>query len=85
MPKDTPKMAGTMIKTRRRVNHTVKEMPSNMQIRLSKGTRKEAILQDQVSHTPTECQEKTRMTKMVISPPEPLTTSWPLAPLLRET
>lgn len=39
IPKDTPKIAGTMMNTRRRVNHTVKEMPKSIQIRLSKGKR----------------------------------------------
>lgn len=39
IPKETPKIAGTMMNTRRRVNHTVKEMPKSIQIRLSKGKR----------------------------------------------
>lgn len=39
MPKDTPKMAGTMMKTSSRVNHTVKEMPRRMHSRLSKGLK----------------------------------------------
>lgn len=85
MPKDTPKMAGTMIKTRRRVNHTVKEMPSSMQIRLSKGTRKEAILQNQAEPHTHRVSGKDEDAKMEISPPESLTTSRPLTPLLRET
>lgn len=44
MPKDTPKMAGTMMKTRSRVNHTVKEMPSRIHNKLSKGLKKSSIL-----------------------------------------
>lgn len=39
IPKDTPKIAGTMMNTKRRVHHTVKEMPKSIQIRLSKGKR----------------------------------------------
>lgn len=37
MPKDRPNIAGTMMNTSSRVNHTVKEMPSNMHSKLSKG------------------------------------------------
>lgn len=44
MPKDTPKMAGTIMKTSSRVNHTVSEMPSRMHTKLSKGLKKNAIL-----------------------------------------
>lgn len=39
IPKDTPRIAGTMMNTSRRVSHTVKEMPRSIQIRLSKGKR----------------------------------------------
>lgn len=39
MPKETPRMAGTMMNTNKRVNHTVKEMPRSIQIRLSNGKR----------------------------------------------
>lgn len=44
IPKDTPKIAGTMMNTKRRVHHTVKEMPKSIQIRLSKGKRQDSIL-----------------------------------------
>lgn len=44
MPKDTPKMAGTIMKTSSRVNHTVKEMPSRIHNKLSKGLKKSSIL-----------------------------------------
>lgn len=44
MPKDTPKMAGTIMKTSSRVNHTVKEMPSRIHTKLSKGLKKSTIL-----------------------------------------
>lgn len=43
MPKDTPKMAGTIIKTSRRVNHTVKEMPRRIHSKLSKGLKNSSI------------------------------------------
>lgn len=45
MPKDTPKMAGTIMKTSSRVNHTVKEMPRRIHTKLSKGLKKSSILQ----------------------------------------
>lgn len=44
MPKDSPKMAGTMMKTNSRVNHTVKEMPSRIHTKLSNGLKKSSIL-----------------------------------------
>ena len=44
MPKDTPKMAGTMMKTSSSVNHTVKEIPSRMHTKLSKGLKKSSML-----------------------------------------
>lgn len=44
MPKDTPKMAGTMMKTSSRVHHTVNEMPRRMHSKLSKGLKNSTIL-----------------------------------------
>lgn len=43
MPKETPKMAGTMMKTRRRVKRTVREMPRRLTIRLSKGSNRNMV------------------------------------------
>lgn len=37
MPKETPKMAGTIMKINSRVKRTVREMPSRLTTRLSKG------------------------------------------------
>lgn len=36
-------MAGTMMKTRRRVKSTVREMPSRLTIRLSKGSNRNIV------------------------------------------
>lgn len=36
-------MAGTIMKTSSRVNHTVKEMPSRIHTKLSKGLKKSSI------------------------------------------
>lgn len=38
MPKETPKMAGTMMKTKSRVKRTVREMPNRLTTKLSKGS-----------------------------------------------
>lgn len=43
MPKETPKMAGTMMKTRRSVKRTVREMPRRLTIRLSKGSNRNMV------------------------------------------
>jgi len=43
MPKDRPKMAGTMMKTKSSVIHKVKEMPNSMHSRLLKGEIKGPI------------------------------------------
>lgn len=43
MPKETPKIAGTMIKTRSRVNRTVMEIPKRLTTRLSKGSRRNMV------------------------------------------
>lgn len=43
MPKETPKMAGTMMKMRRRVKSTVREMPRRLTIRLSKGSSRNMV------------------------------------------
>ena len=43
MPKETPKTAGTMMKTRRRVKRTVREMPRRLTIRLSKGSNRNMV------------------------------------------
>lgn len=40
MPKETPKIAGTMMKTRSRVKRTVMEIPKRLTTRLSKGSRR---------------------------------------------
>lgn len=39
MPNETPKMAGTMMKTRRRVNQSVTDRPRRLHSTLSKGNR----------------------------------------------
>lgn len=44
MPKETPKIAGTIMNTSNSVNHTVNEIPSRMHNKLSKGLKKSSIL-----------------------------------------
>lgn len=43
MPKETPKIAGTMMKTRSRVKRTVMEIPKRLTTRLSKGSRRNMV------------------------------------------
>lgn len=43
IPKDTPKTAGTMMKTSRRVKRTVREMPRRLTIKLSKGSNRNMV------------------------------------------
>lgn len=44
MPKETPRIAGTIMNTSNRVNHTVKEIPSRIHNKLSKGLKKSSML-----------------------------------------
>lgn len=43
MPKETPKIAGTMMKTRSRVKRTVMEIPKRLTTKLSKGSRRNMV------------------------------------------
>lgn len=65
-------MAGTIMKTSSRVNHTVKEMPSRIHSKLSKGLKKSSIFEVRWAMQFTQNYRAEQLSEEVL-----VLTSWP--------